>query len=701
MVSRQKPLVISLNPEDWPWHAFLEGPAGSGKTSTAVAWLLNLLENGIPASEILVLLPQRTLATPYEQALLSYSGAGGLVSIITFAGLARGMVELFWPLIAEQAGFARPDDPPTFLTLETAQYYMAFLVQPLLEAGYFESLVMDRNRLYSQILDNLNKAAVIGFPHTEIGQRLSKAWNGDPGQLRIYQDAQDCANRFRAYCLEHNLLDFSLQLEVFSRYLWRLPACRTYLRRNYHHLIYDNLEEDTPLAHDLLGEWLPDFDTALLIYDQDAGYRRFLGADPQSAYALKGLCRQHLSLTETFVSSPAIQTLASHLSQNINGNRTGSSTRDNPLPALVYETNRFYPQMLDWVTDQIADLVHREKILPGNIAVLAPFLSDALRFALTNRLENLGIPSRSHRPSRSLGNEPVTHCLLTLAALAHPQWEIRPSKFDLAYALMQAIEALDLVRARLLVEIVYRPASLELTSYDQIIPAMQERITYRLGERFEHLRQWLADYRQSPPLELDHFLGRIFGEVLSQPGFGFHVYYDAGQVTANLIESIQKFRWVVGPALLGANIPLGKEYLRMVKEGLIAAQYLLPWKAEIEDAVLLAPAYTFLMSNRPVDVQFWLDVGSRAWAERINQPLTHPYVLSRSWPAKAQWTAAEEFESAQDNLYRLALGLLRRCRLRLYLGLSELGEQGFEQRGPLLNAFQRLLRDLLNAQKEE
>ena len=35
------------------------------------------------------------------------------------------------------------------------------------------------------------------------------------------------------------------------------------------------------------------------------------------------------------------------------------------------------------------------------------------------------VPVRSHRPSRSLREEPVTHVLLTLAKLAHPQWNLR------------------------------------------------------------------------------------------------------------------------------------------------------------------------------------------------------------------------------------------------------------------------------------
>ena len=130
----------------------------------------------------------------------------------------------------------------------------------------------------------------------------------------------------------------------------------------------------------------------------------------------------------------------------------------------------------------------------------------------------------------------------------------------------------------------------------------------------------------------------------------------------------------------------------MVDRGLIGNTYLRDWEAFNEKAVLLAPAYTYLMSNRPVDYQFWLNVGSTGWGSRLYQPLTHPYVMSRQWPPGRMWTDADEQQANEEALYTLALGLLRRCRKRVYLGFSQYGEQGFEQRGPLLVAVQRMLR---------
>ncbi len=451
----------------------------------------------------------------------------------------------------EAAGFAHPDRPPLFLTLETAQYYMAHLVSPLLDEGYFESVTIDRNRLYSQVIDNLNKAAVVGFPYTEISERLVSAWAGEPGQRRVYQDAGDCAARFRRYCLQHNLLDFSLQLEVSGPSLAgaclpglparRLPQFDRRKRRGGYAV--------SPRS----SGWLaPHVDSALLVYDHSAGYRRFLGADPSSAYALRVLSAERVVFDRSFVTSSQVRSLSFHLARSfvlpgeappisqLEGNSLAEaeSAAHDPSAALTYSYHRFYPQMLDWVVGQITSLVYEQGVPPGEIAVLAPYLSDALRFSLAFRLEAAGIPVRSHRPPRSLREEPAARCLLTLACLAHPSWGIHPARFDLAYPLVQAIQGMDLVRAQLLAEIVFRKRDgvPVLSPFEQIKPDVQERITYRFGELYEGLRLWLEESAQGPQVELDHFLSRLFGEVLSQPGYGFHVSLTAGEVTANLVE---------------------------------------------------------------------------------------------------------------------------------------------------------------------
>lgn len=684
---------------------FLEGQVGSGKTTVGTWRMIEILNQGIPAGSLLVLVPQRTLAAPYQEMLRhAYHNPGGQVSLLTFGGIARRMVDLFWPLVAEESGFQNPENMPSFLTLETALYFMAHLVRPLLDQGLFDSVTIDRNRLYSQILDNLNKAAIVGFSHSEIGARLSAAWVGDTAQAHVVADAQLCATRFREYCLQNNLLDYSLQVEIFTRRLWQSSACRDYLNSCYQHLIYDNLEEDTPVAHDLIRDWLPELESALLVYDQEAGYRRFLGADPVNAHDLAEYCEESIIFNESYTAAPTLQSFAYQIGQALERQEERLSPHrlsDELASVLRFPERslRFFPQMLDWIVDGVNGLV-KEGVSPGQIVLLAPLLPDSLRFSLASRLDELGIPNRSHRPSRSLRDEPAAQAMLTLAALSHPQWGIRPSRFEVAYALLQVIDGLDLVRSQLLVESVYKinQGKPELIAFEKVATATRERVSYSTGARFEVLRNWIETYITDPQDELDFFFSRIFGEVLSQPGYEFHRNTGAGAVCANLIESAQKFRWAAGDRLTfqatpdQEPTPQGKEYLLMIQGGILAAQYIQSWQIPEDEAVLIAPAYTFLLANRPVEYQFWIDIGNSAWSERLYQPLTHPYILSRQWKEDQVWTDIDEYEHNRDALYRLVAGLLRRCRKQVFLGLCELGETGYEARGMLLRAIQIVMK---------
>jgi superfamily I DNA/RNA helicase len=445
---------------------FLSGPPGCGKTTLGVQRLQHLLAQGVPGEQILILVPQRTLGSPYYDALQAADApAGGMVTVATVGGIARRTIELFWPLVAGPAGFARPDYPARFLTLETAQYYMDRIVEPFVAEGAFQGVVIPRPRLVSQIIDNLNKAAAVGFPPDQIAPRLKAAWSGDSAMLRIFDQVQAVALAFRQACLAGNLLDWSLQIEAFQHHLLPLPDLRRYLLSGYRHLIVDNIEEDIPASHDLLRTWLPLCESGLLIHDTDGGYRVFLGADPEGALKLSALCKEKVMLSRSYVTPPQMEALATQLSAPFLHNSGKVDVLGPAVPLISGEDrplvppsgeHRFHPQMLDWVADEISRLVMEDSVPAGEIAVLAPFLSDSLRFSLTERLKSYDIDVRTHRPSRALREEAAARCLLTLAKLAHPDWHRIPPSADVAQALMLAIDDLDPVRAHLLTDIVYR-----------------------------------------------------------------------------------------------------------------------------------------------------------------------------------------------------------------------------------------------------
>ncbi len=258
-----------------PGTLALRGLPGTGKTTALQACLAERLAAGQRPDRILVMVPQRAHVLRYEEALrqaLVARGAAvcGGVDLATFYGFCQRQVALFWPLIAAEAGFAQPDREPVFLTIETTQYYMWRVVAPLIARhGYFSELAVRRGRLLSQLIDNLNKSALVGFDHREIAARLSASWTGSSERLASFQQAQDCATRFRTYCLEHGLLDFSLVCDLLTRHLLRYEAFATYFGR-YECLVVDNLEENVPAAHDLI-RWAAARCPATLLAVDEAG----------------------------------------------------------------------------------------------------------------------------------------------------------------------------------------------------------------------------------------------------------------------------------------------------------------------------------------------------------------------------------------------------------------------------------------------
>jgi len=700
--------ILLLKPEDLQSeaadfvshpHISLTGPASSGKTSAAILRLHRILTSASDTSRssTIVLVPQRSLAEPYQDYLRGLNlPSGGQVSIQTMSSLVRRMISLFWPIIASHQIFRHPFEQPRFLTIETAQYFMAQIVDPLVDQGHFATITLTRNRLFSQLLDNLNKSAIVGFPHTELANRLKSAWTGDQSQLAVYDDVQLAANAFRSYCLENNLLDFSLQVELFREIIWPNPTFQSFFQSQYQHLIYDNAEEDPPYVHDLVASWVDSLESSLIIVDEGAGLRSFLGADPSSAAGLANRSADQFRFDKNYVSPPAIEAIISR-TQSGNSQKLPYSTISQALRTQPKQP-RFFPELLYSVSQDIANL-----ILNGTpadqIVVLSPFLSDPLVFELSRRLMKASIPVQTLRPSLALKSDPTIQAVLILAALAHPGWHQPPDLYQTQSALSAAIPRLDLLRAHLILEQngPYSPES-ALPAAENLAQELKDRIPVATLEQYENLRVWLSSVDQSEPL--DYFISRLFSEVLTQPGYGFAGSQEAGEHTARLIQSYQKFNLPLAGNPNGDASFLGGEYYRSLSQGLLSALYLPEEELSGETGVLIAPVMTFLMQNRAVEHQFWLNLGSKGWYERLEQPLTHPYVLNRQWQPGQKWTSDDEIALGRLNLERTILCLLHRCSGEVHLCTSEYGEAGIEEKGLLLTWAQNLFRSALREETD-
>jgi hypothetical protein len=65
-------------------------------------------------------------------------------------------------------------------------------------------------------------------------------------------------------------------------------------------------------------------------------------------------------------------------------------------------------------------------------------------------------------------------------------------------------------------------------------------------------------------------------------------------------------------------------------------------------------------------------------------------LLNRNRDLNRLWTEADEFEANRAGMERIVKGLINRCGKMIFVSTVRMNENGSEQRGPLLQAFQTL-----------
>lgn len=702
---------------------YVQGPLGTGKTGMALqrlAWLQEQLPAEGPA--ITVLVPSGyALRQLRRRAARNPVRIASPYRLLTFFALMRGAVDLAWPVIAERCGYVHQGQEPTFLNLETSQYILAEWVDEMVTQGQFEAVLQDRHftphRLITQVLDNMTKAAMYRYPLAHAYERLMLAvpeGKFRQARLNVYRNALALSRRFLRHCRTQGLVSQGLLYHLFYRILEDEKLFDALLLARCRHVVVDGCEEQDYACHQFLQRLIPQTESSLCLADPDGGLRYFLGAYREGLADIARLSDVRIALayapatgrTRTITRiRNMLDTSGVFPIQTATCEHTRTVHRSDALDLMQGHTRgifhvrirEHFAELLKATAEESRTLVVEQGVLPSQIVILAPIVSNALRFSLEKLMAQRGLRLYVHRPSRKLEDEPAAQALLALACLAHPQWGLWVDEIRKRIALLLALEGLEGWRAPGLAQIWQEGRPIPFAALQ---PDFQERMQSRHGVRYDALREWLHRYQgEEHYWPLDIFFARLHDELLGLPGFGFRTDANALRVAHQLMRSARTFRELAAdfgmPAaqeegtVVSPRDP-GRAWVRLVRSGLIGNLYL-PADAPPADAVVLSSTYNFMMQDYSAEHQFWLDINHTGWGQRLYQPLTHPYVLSPSWPASDAWTDWAEHRISQLELGRLLVGLLHRTGHSIHLGLSIYGEHGHNQQGPLLRVINRLL----------
>ena len=685
--------MIEADPDERIW---LSGNAGCGKTTAAAERVRFLLDRSDAWPQVLVFTPGRNYSGPYQDIL---SADGIRPKVTTYNSYVQSCLKLFWPLIAGETEFGRRKSYPMFLTIEAAQIIMARLIRPKLDEGYFSGLSSSLSRVFNQVMLALHKCAAAMIPFDGYAEMMRSSWGGDAAMLPVFDQTQECGLLFRETCLRHNLLDYSLQLEVFSNHLLPHPVFRNWLKERKIHLVFDNVEEEVPAAHHFVREISPFCRSVLLVSDKDGGYRSFMGCDPVSAESLKDVCGRQVLPEHSFVSRPAVQAMEKVIADP---KLTAGELPDSPRSAFTFASGHHYPEMIKKAADDVAALIRFRGVAPKDIVILAPQVSDVLYTEMERSLREQGIKVYLHRPSRPLLNERVTHGLLTLCELVKPIPGTQVRLLDIVQMAQCFITGLDPIRGQLIVGGMFRekkqddpdPMLYDIRPFSALSPEKRSRIPADIADRFELLRKWIENQRKNKAISPERIVSAFFSDILTREGFTADP--ETGLGVRKVIDSMKKYREVLDyfgntDALDGFR-PDWADYFELVGLGMVNAKYYEELYAQPEDSVLISLTSAFLSANRIADYQIWLNVGAPRWWERIYGELTNDAVLNRSWIPDKKWDVLTSSAYNDSYMIRQVSGLLRRCRKQVKAYASELSEAGMEQRSKLLLIFSALTR---------
>lgn len=667
-----------------PSTSFWLGPAGAGKSTALHARLRRLLAEGEPAYTILVLVAELEQREPFLADLhQSDVGPYADLTITTYNRMAQEMVQLFWPLVARDAGFVRPYHPPTFLSYDLAQLLMWHVITPMLDEGAFADLRLRPQQIVSQLLDTLNRAALNGLTLDEAIARQIRTWSGETARLRNLEEAATAARAFRRECLEDSLLDLSLVVQVFDTQLVHRAEFHKYFEERYRHLLVDNVEEQTPAGQNFVRSLMGRTQTTAVVYDAGGGYKRFLAADPAGANTFRNACARAFDFTEQFTSSEPLRHLANLVENTLMHTTKPIEQADAALLRVV--NGRYRREMVANLIPVLQDLF-TAGVHPADVAIIVPYLDGALRYMLEQAFTTAKLPYFLLRRRSSPRDEPRIRAWLTWLALAHPDWGVIPAPFDVAEALTLSIHGLDPARAELLVSYLYDAHTARLLPAAELPERAADRVSPALLALVDELRDWLAAHEQQQ--QPDSFLHALFAELLSQPRFQPAPDLAGAAVCDWLVQAATRLRQ--SAAAIGFQTPadVGAAFIDGIQNGLVTANPPELGDPPDPNGVMISTIYGYLLAGGPVRVQVWLETAATGWWDIPNQPLSNAFVLAQSYPADKPWTMEDDFQIRNQLLSRIVRGLTARCQDGVILANSDLDRRGLRQDGPLWRALQ-------------
>ena len=611
-----------------------EGCIDSDKTEILVSKYAQLLNDGVKASEILVLVQNSTLKNSFIERTLKKLQIDALekMQVHSFFSLVYNTVSDNWAFLEDRNIFDNPVILPNLAGLEVSQYILKNILKDVKFKGYNSkmSLLHQIFRRYSLIVQN-------NLSQSEVDERAQILKEG------FSEDANLAIKKFLKKTLELRDFDYLRQCLLFN-FIYK----NTDYFKNIKYLIVDDADELTPICMDFI-EYLSGnlLDYCIAIDSLGSSRCGYLSADKNNCEKLKKIFKTDI-LKNSGISSTKPKGF--ELFDNV------KNDRNNILPNFEYNSFSKRSEMIDNAISKIKSLL-KDKVIPSDISIVSPVIDEMLKFTLRenfNNSANLVYLSGSEK----LIQNPLVKAAIVILKL-NTELKKTLSEFDLRIILSSFLQ-IPLKYCQQILEEFHK--SQELIEY--------EFFDAEYSEKYLRFKQLVGTLAESDD-KISEQLVTIYNELFSQVPISY--------------EQINKYNFFVKQIsdfenIFGINFNKHKtDIILQIENSIIAENPYSVLEIKPKDLIISTPQ-KIIDNHIKTKYQIWLDISSSEWVKSDTGPLYNAWVFQKDWD-KNDYTIEDNIILSKDKNARVLRKLSLCASANIYCYSSLFDSNGVENYG--------------------
>lgn len=615
----------------------INGSIASNKTDILTQNYAKLLNNGVDASKILVLVQNSSLKENFTQSVLKTLEIDYFekLQIHSFFSLVYNTVSENWAVIENSNPFPNPAILPNLAGLEISQFIMKDIIKDVKFKGYNskKSLLHQLFRRYSLIVQN-------NLSDDEI------EWRAHVLNESFADDAKTTLKKFLSQTLQLRDFDYLRQTLIFN-YIYK----NTDYFKEIEYLFVDDADELTPVCIDFIKFLAPQLKDVFIAFDKKGSSRSgYLSADKTSAYGFEKIFNQPVITIDT-VSNLIYD--AETIFTNV------TEDKKNPLQNFSIYSPSKRAGMIDLTTKKIKELLNKN-IAPSDISIITPIIDDMLKFTLSENLKNINLVYLSGS-EKLIQNRLVLACLNILKLTSEFHNDL--TEFDLRVVLSDFL-GIPVKYCREILE--------HFTANNTLIEQ-----TFFIEEHNEKYKKLLD------------LTGRLKNSNIKLSEQVYEIFTELAEFTNIKPVELIKFNFFIKQLQDFENIfknefnERKQEILTQIENSIIAEN---PYSTlEIKNKDLIIGTPQKIIDNQiRTKYQFWLDVSNSDWIKSDTGPLYNAWVFQKDW-AKDEYTIEDNLLLSREKTARILRKLSLCANEHIYAFSSLFDGNGVENLGGIEN----------------